>query len=143
MSLYLDIFTESVLVSSIIPLVSNPTFYAAKAFSANSDLYSFNMTLAVALAVCGSFFGALFNLSIGEWFLKHYRKEKNLKYMPAKTYAKASIWFNKFGFVVLFFSWFPLLNFSVLAAGFFGMRSRIVLPLVVAGQALHYGWFLF
>lgn len=137
MSLYLDVFIESMLVSSIIPLMSDPTFYAMKAFG------GYNLPFAVTIAIFGSFFGALFNYSLGEWFLKHYKKEKNHKYMPIETYKKSSKWFGKFGFMVLFFSWFPLLNFTLLAAGFLGMRSRVALPLVVVGQTVHYGWFLF
>src|SRR4051812_27369720 len=59
MTLYLPILFESAWVASIIPLSSEPTFFAMKAFG------GFNIGVAFVLAVIGASAGQAFNWAIG------------------------------------------------------------------------------
>lgn len=131
---YLHVFLESAWVASIIPLSSEPSFSAMKAFG------GFNMMLAFALAVAGATVGQLFNWLIGQFLLK--LKNNGTFKLPDQHYAYAAFMFNRYGVFLLFFSWAPLCNLIVVAAGFLGARPKIVLPLVIAGQIFNYGRYI-
>ena len=137
MSLYLKILIETAHYASLIPFANEPTFFAMKAFG------GFDMLLAFLCAVSGAILGAEFNFSIGYCLKKLYLKQQNPKYLKPNNYEKGKKFFAKYGIFLLVISWLPTLNSSVFAAGFFGMRAKIVLPIVLIGQIIHYGWFLF
>lgn len=136
MDFYLNVFLESAHAASIIPLYSSgATFYAMRSFG------GFDLPLAAVIAVSGSALGALFNFLLGYGLLLLYRKKHNL--MSKEKYSSASRWFFKYGIALLPFSWLPLFNFLVVAAGFLGVRARVALPLVILGQALYFGYYTF
>ena len=137
MSVYIDVFIESVLVSSIIPFMSDPSFSAMRLFG------GYNMPLATVIAVFGASLGAVFNFMLGSWVLKLYRKKNDRKYFPIEKYNKFRHIFFKYFIILLPFSWVTLLDFLVFFAGFFGVRAKLALSLVIAGQIIHYGWYLF
>lgn len=133
---YLNVALESAWNASIAPFGNEATFYAMKAFG------NFDMRLAALMAVMGAVAGQLSNWVIGRLMLwmKMHGKAKIIR---EETYEKARRFFHKYLMFILFFSWFPLLKFAVLAAGFLNVRFRTALILVAAGHLLHYGWFLY
>ena len=137
MSFYWDIFTEAAHYASLIPLANEPTFFAMHSFG------EFDMLPAVFCAVAGAMLVATFNFAIGYGLKKLYLEQQNPKYLKLNNYEKGKKFFAKYGIFLLFISWLPTLNLSVFAAGFLGMRAKTVLPIVLVGQVLHYGWFLF
>lgn len=137
MSAYLDVFTESALVASIIPFTHDPSFLAMLSFG------GYNMPLATALAILGAATGAVFNFTLGRLLLYFYQKKNWLSFLSIETYNKSSGIFLRYFFVLLPFSWLSTLNFFVFLAGFLGTRAKLALSLVMAGQIAHYGWYLF
>ncbi|MDE3060551.1 MAG: hypothetical protein KGJ06_06030 [Pseudomonadota bacterium] len=124
----LSILLESAWTASIIPLGSEPTIAALKAFGGH------DMVLPSLLAVAGAIAGQSFNWLIGKIFMK---------YKPdSKRYARAASFFNKYLVFLLFFSWVPLGNLLVAAAGFLGTRLTFILPLVIIGEAYNYSRYL-
>ena len=140
-NLYINVFLEAAHYASLIPLANEPTFFAMHAFSQLGG--GFNMPFAVLCAIAGAALGAAFNFAIGGWLKYTYLKQEITKYVSVGQYGKAKKLFMRYGALLLFVSWMPLLNFSVVAAGFLGMRAKIALPIVLIGQIAHYGWFLF
>lgn len=136
MDFYFDIFVESAFAASIIPFHSDPTFFAMRSFG------GYDLTLAALVAVLGSTLGAIFNFMLGYLLLKIYDSVKNKKETTVTLYSKYSSYFSKYFIFALFFSFMPLLNFLVIAAGFFAVRARVAIPIVMAGQAARYTYYL-
>lgn len=133
-SFYFSIFLESAFSASIIPLSSDPTFFAMKAFG------NYNMAVPFILAVIGASTGQSFNWLVGKYMLE--RKQKGGLAIDDYWYNRFTVLFNTYGIFLLLLSWVPLCNFLVVLAGFFGTKPKFVLPLVIIGQAMHYGWCL-
>ena len=132
---YISVFIESARVASIIPFSSEPTFFAMFYFG------GFNMSFATGLAVAGASVGMSFNWGLGKLLLKlHQKKSLNVN---EYWYNKCQALFNKYGAVLLFFCWLPLMKLMLVAAGFLNIRYRFVLPLVIAGNIVGYGYYLF
>ncbi len=137
MNFYLDVLLESILVSTPIPFVGNPTFFAMHGFG------GYNMPLAAVVAVIGSAIGAAASFFFGYMFLKLYRKQGGERHLSREKYNLASHYFARYFIFILPFSWLPLFNFLAMVAGFLGMRYKLVLPLIIAGQIAHYGYYVF
>jgi membrane protein YqaA with SNARE-associated domain len=133
---YFDVFIEALRYASPIPFSNEPTFFAMHAFA------NFDMLPAVFFAVVGAAVGACVNFIIGYCLKIAYLKQKNPKHLSFKQYERAKRFFVRYLIFFLFFSWLPLLNFIVFAAGFLGIRAFLALPIVIIGQVLRYGWFL-
>ena len=135
MNNYVNVFIESARVASVIPFSSEPTFFAMFYFG------GFNMPLAAALAVLGASLGQSFNWYAGHLLLKSHRKR------PFKVseywYNRCTQLYGKYGALLLFFSWLPLMKLLVVAAGFLNVRFRFALPLIFAGNVVAYGYYLF
>ncbi len=131
---YLSVFFESAWVASVVPMGSEPSFFAMLAFG------SFSMLPAWIAAVSGATLGHVFNWYVGKLFLKI--GEKSKKPLNQQFYAKAQGYFRKYGIFLLLFSWVTLMNLVVVAAGIFKVRLKTVLTLVIIGQAAHYGYYL-
>jgi membrane protein YqaA with SNARE-associated domain len=129
-NLYLQGFFESAYAASIIPFASEPTFFAMKAFGGH------NMTAAFALAVIGAALGHLFNWWLGKMLRRLPPPGRGM--LSEERYARAKAIFHRYGIWLLLFAWAPVCNFLVVAAGFFEVRPRIALPLIIAGLAVHY-----
>ena len=129
-NLYLQGFFESAHTATIIPLASEPTFFAMKAFG------GFDMTGAFALAVTGATIGHCFNWWLGKMLRKLPPPGKGM--LSEERYQRAKAIFHRYGIWLLFFAWAPMCNFLVVAAGFLDVRPRIALPLIIAGLAVHY-----
>lgn len=136
MSAYLDVFIESILANSIIPFMHDPSFFAMRSFG------GYNMPLAAVFAISGAALGGIFNFMLGWWLLKLYNKKNDRKCLPREQYDRFVQIFSRYFIVLLPVSWLPLLNFLVFFAGFFGVRAKLALPLVIAGQAMYYSWYL-
>ena len=136
MNHYLDVFTESARIASIIPFTSEPTFFAMASFG------GFDMRLAAGLAVLGGTLGMGFNWAVGRGLLALHRK-KSFR-VNEYWYAKLQAFFNGYGgAILLLLSWLPLLKFALVAAGFLNVRWwRYALPLLVVGHAAGYGYYL-
>ncbi len=135
MSLYLDIFLEAAHTASLVPLASEPTFFAMYGFG-------YNIQLAAVVAILGASLGAGFNFVLGVFLRRLYHKKNATHLLSEKQYSRAKNFFSRFGFVFLLFSWLPLLNFTVFAAGFLAMRPRIAMSLVVIGLTTRYGYYI-
>jgi len=134
MSFYLPIFLESAWVASIIPMSSEPTFFAMKAFG------GYDMAIPFLLAIAGATLGQSLNWLVGKMLL---RLEKNKKLnISDYWYHRVAGLFNQYGIFLLLLSWVPLCNLLVVLAGFVGTKPKIVLPLIIIGQAAHYGSYL-
>ncbi|MDE3015418.1 MAG: hypothetical protein KGI29_00640 [Pseudomonadota bacterium] len=131
MNLYLHILLETAWKASIIPLGDDPTFFAMKSFG------GYDMWPAFALAVFGGTIGQMFNWWVGRLLIKF-----PVASTPPRWFPIVKSLFNRYGVFLLVFAWLPLLNLLALAAGFFGTRARIALPLILIGEATHYGWYL-
>ncbi|MEZ5690858.1 MAG: hypothetical protein R3D71_04245 [Rickettsiales bacterium] len=142
MEYYIDIFIESLLASSIVPFQNDPTFVAMYSFAASS-FGSFNMELATTAALVGISIGMFFNFMVGRLLLRLYKIRANKNELPKDRYNKYAHRFTRYFLILLPFSWLPLLNFLVVAAGFFGVKARVALPLVVGGEMVRYGYYLF
>jgi membrane protein YqaA with SNARE-associated domain len=123
------IFFQSAWKASIIPLGQDTAFFAMKAFG------NYDMTFPLVLAVVGATIGQMFNWYIGKWLIAHRAQMKINDYWLNRV----SSLFNKYGIFLLLFSWAPLCNFFVVLAGFVGTKPKIVLPLIIIGQAAYYG----
>ena len=132
---YTNVFIESARVASLIPFSSEPTFFAMFYFG------GFNMPLAIALAVAGATIGMSVNWLIGKSLLKIHQKKKLS--VSEYWYNKCSQLFNKYGAILVLFSWLPLMKLMLVAAGFLNVRFRFVLPLVIIGHTIGYGYYLF
>jgi len=142
MNLYLDVFSEAAHYASLIPLSNEPTFFAMLSFTSGS-VGDFNMPVAALCAVAGAMLGASFNFAMGYGLKRFYLTQENPKHLKKSQYEKGKKFFAKYGFLLLLISWLPILNFSVFAAGFLGMRAKIALPFVLIGEIARYSWFLF
>lgn len=123
---YLPILIESAHAASIIPLASEATAYAMKAFG------GFNMELAFALSVIGGTLGHAFNWGVGALLARW-------KGANGEVHARAQRIFKKYLIFLLLFCWFPVMNFAVVASGFLGVRLKTALPLIALGLAGYYG----
>jgi membrane protein YqaA with SNARE-associated domain len=142
MSLYLNVFSEAAHYASLVPLSNEPTFFAMQSF-AKMGMGEFNMPLAALCAVAGAMLGASFNFALGYGLKWLYLKKETPKYLSLAQYENGKKFFAKYGFLLLLISWLPILNFSVFAAGFLGMRAKIALPFVLIGEIARYSWFSF
>jgi len=127
-----NILLESAWKASIIPFGNDATFFAMKSFG------NYDMAVPFLLAVIGATIGQMFNWWIGTILLRHKDKLK----INEHWYAKVSKLFNRYGVFLLLFSWAPLCNLLVVIAGFVGAKPKIVLPLIIIGQAFNYGRYL-
>ncbi len=131
---YPNVLFEAAHNASIIPLASEPTYFAMVGFG------GYNLPLAFVLAVIGATAGQLFNWFLGRLLFK--AKQANIVPFKENTYQRAASTFNKYVVFALLFSWMPMFGFVTIAAGFLGTRLRIALPLLIVGIAGHYGWYL-
>jgi len=132
---YISVFIESARVASIIPFSSEPTFFAMFYFG------GFNMLFATALAVAGATVGMSFNWFVGKILLEWHKKRP--LHVSEYWYNKCSLLFNKYGAVFVVLSWLPAMKLILVIAGFLNVRYRFLLPLIIAGHALCYGYYLF
>jgi membrane protein YqaA with SNARE-associated domain len=135
MNQYLQTAFESAWVASIVPFGAEPTFFAMQSFG------GFNMPLAVAAAITGATLAQCVNFAIGKLLLK--LKSHREYTVSDEWYAKLCEFFQTYGIFMLLFSWMPLCKMFVVAAGFFGTRFRLALPLVIIGLVYNYGRYLF
>jgi membrane protein YqaA with SNARE-associated domain len=127
---YINVFFEAFHTASIIPLSSEATMAAMKAFG------GFNLTTALALAIAGGILGQMFNWWLGSFLIK--KRPANGWNIPDTLYEKARHIFNKYLVFLLIFCWLPLGNFFMLAAGFLGAKPKMIFPLLLIGYAVHY-----
>jgi membrane protein YqaA with SNARE-associated domain len=133
---YIDVFKEALLTSSIIPFAQNPTFVAMKSFG------NYDMSLAFAFAIAGSAIGIMIGFIIGRLLFRLFAKNINENSDSLEKYESSKNKFSRYFLLLLPFTWLPLLNFLAPACGFFGIRARLALPLMIAGQAAYYGYYL-
>lgn len=134
MSPYFDVFLNSALAASVIPIGSEAGLYAMKAFG------GFSMPLAVVLATTGATLGQLFNFYLGNLLFRLTSKSDNT--IHPEKYQRVQGYFHKYGVFILLFCWAPIGNIFVIAAGFLKTPPKIALPLMMVGVAAHYGWSL-
>lgn len=134
MNFYLNVFVESIGVSSFIPFVSDPTFFAMKGFG------GYDMQLAVVLAVAGSAIGAAICYIVGRWLSKIFLKSGKNN-VSIEKYNKASQFFSKNIMILMPLTWLPLLKFLPLFSGLLDGSFKITMLLVVLGKMGYYGYF--
>ena len=134
MHLFLSIFVESAWAASIVPFASPATFFALKAFGGH------DMAAAAAIATLGATLGLLFNWGLGRLLLSRYRQGDF--HIPPALYEKAALYFRRYGIFLLLLCWAPMLHIVALIAGFLHIPLKTALPLMLAGEALYYGYYL-
>lgn len=137
MDFYLDVLRESILVSAPVPFVGNPTFFAMLGFG------GYNMYLAAAMAVIGAMIGTYISFLIGTMMFKICRNNSGDGKLTSEGYNKAAHYYRRFFMPLLLLSWLPMFNFLAVAAGFLGHRFKLVIALVLIGQVIYYGYFIF
>jgi membrane protein YqaA with SNARE-associated domain len=133
MSLYPQLFLECAGRASIVPFISDTTYFAMKSFG------GYNMTLALVLAVTGAMLGQSFNLVLGR-YIGRLKSDGKLGGMDSLWFNRLQTVFNRYFVFLLLMSWAPLCNLITVAAGMFGTRYKIALPLLLIGEALHYAF---
>jgi membrane protein YqaA with SNARE-associated domain len=133
--IYLTLLLECAGHASIIPFISDTTYYAMASFG------GYNMALAFALAVAGGTAGQALNLLLGRGL--HVLKTRGYFLISDRWYARYQPLFSRFGIWLLLLSFLPLFNFFSLLAGFFRTRLPLALTLIAIGQAFNYGRVLF
>jgi membrane protein YqaA with SNARE-associated domain len=131
MTQYLNLFLESAGHASIIPFISDTTYYAMASFG------GYNMKLAFALAVAGAVIGHAFNWGLG--YGLYILKNKGYFIVSENCYTRRRPTFERWGIYLLLLSPLPLFNFFTVLAGFFQTRLHKTLLLVAIGQAVRYG----
>jgi membrane protein YqaA with SNARE-associated domain len=130
-NIFLQLFLEAAHQASIIPFGRDLTFYAMKAFGI------YPMGVPVALSILGAIFGHIFNWYVGRSLI--FFEAKGKFHVNPVNYEKLRKNFCKYGVFFLVLSWLPFLNLLTVAAGFFKLPLKKVLPFVVVGLAWHYG----
>lgn len=131
MTPYLSLFLESAGHASIIPFISDTTYWAMASFG------GYNMPVAFVLAVGGAAIGHAFNFLLGYGLYRI--KDKGYFNVNDAWYARYRPLFARWGIWLLLLTPLPLFNFFTLAAGFFRVRLPLALSLIVVGQAFNYG----
>ncbi|NBX03528.1 MAG: hypothetical protein EBR02_05640 [Alphaproteobacteria bacterium] len=136
-SLYLNIATDGVLSSLLVPLRSPTTFFAMKSFGGYDAA---TLQIAAAIAAGSAALGHCINWGLG-WLLLVFAKSRQLKFLH-KGYLPAQKYFATGGIITLLFSWVTLFSLFSVIAGFLGVRLRYALPLLLIGQAGYFGYYL-
>jgi len=126
------IFLEAAHHASIVPMASEATIYAMKAFG-NSE-----MQLPVLLAILGGLAGHGFNLFAGRRLMLLPSAPKN-----ERAYLLIQKYFNRYGFILLVFCFLSLGNVLTIIAGLLGTPMKKALPPIAAGLIFSYGRLLF
>ena len=129
-----QIFYEALWSASIIPFSTDATF-SALAYFGNND-----MRIPIILGIIGGTLGQIFNLLLGHFMMKLHHKGK--LHVSEHWYNKCSGIFNKYLVWLIVFSWVSILKMILVFGGFLGTRLRFALPLIIIGQIIHYGSYL-
>lgn len=135
MNYYLDVFVESMFVSSFIPFKNDPTFFAMSGFG------GYDMQLAVALAVLGSMIGAVICFVTGRLIFKMYFRNGGQKSLSIERYDRAARFFSRNIMILMPLTWLPLLKFLPLFSGFLGCSFRTTMLLVILGKIGYYSYY--
>jgi membrane protein YqaA with SNARE-associated domain len=134
MNNYVQVLFESAWVATIIPMSAEPTFFAMRGFG------GYDMWPAFAMAVAGATGGQLFNWGVGRLLLT--LKDKGELNVSEPQYQKFSGIFRRYLLFLLVLCWVPLCNIFVVIAGFFNLRMRILIPLILLGNIIRYGQYM-
>jgi membrane protein YqaA with SNARE-associated domain len=129
--LYPQIFFEAAHTATIFPLGHEPTLYAMKAFG------NYAMGAPIALALAGATFGQMINWWLGTLLLG--LREKRKMFLSDERYQRIKTHFHRWGFYLLLLCGMTFGNLFAVAAGFFGLSPKKILPVIVLGLAAHYG----
>ncbi len=130
---YLQVFTDGIISSLVIPVHSQTTFFAMKAFG-SFDVQQ--MQLSATVATLGATFGHLLNYGFGQLALKGLLSLK--PNLTGNGFSKVANFFNSYGLFVLLLSPYGISGIFSVAAGAFRTRLRYALPLLLIGQAGFY-----
>ncbi len=132
---YVAVLRDAAWNASIIPFSNEATLFAMRGFG------GFDLHLALLLAIAGAMAGLLFNWGVGRLILLQFRKGK-FKLNVVK-YEKAAAIFRRYLLFLLLLCWNPTLNYIPVISAFLGVRLRLALPLMLAGEAGYYIYQLF
>lgn len=130
MNNYFDVFIEALWTASIIPMSQEATYVAMRLFG------GYNMPLAAALGITGATLGQLFNWWIGKKLVA--AKDTKKFNVSDYWYDKISHIFNKYLLFLLLFCWAPLGGILLVIAGFIKTPLRLVLPIILVGNAYYF-----
>lgn len=131
-SFSLQIFLEAIHKASVIPFGSDLTFYVMKAFG------GYDMAAPVILSVVGASLGHIVNWYIGR-SLVFFEYKGKFRINPER-YERIRAFAEKYGIFLLVFAYAPLMNLLVVASGFLKLPLKKVMPFVIVGLAVHYGY---
>lgn len=123
-----SIFIEAAHHASVIPLATEATIYAMKAFGEH------DMQLPVIAAILGALLGHSFNWWLGKMLMRLPSSPKN-----ERIYQRIAAHFKRYGFVVLVLAPLALGNVLVVAAGMLGCPYKKTLPALLIGLCFWYG----
>lgn len=125
---FLQIFSEALQAGFVIPLSSEPSVHALKAFGKLSSLE-------VILAIVGATCGAGLSWLIGSWLAKLQCQDKLT--LSQKSYSAFTNFMRKVGVWFLPLSALPLVGVLPLVAGFARVPFLLTLILVVLGRSVY------
>ncbi|MCH2546014.1 MAG: hypothetical protein MK052_00175 [Alphaproteobacteria bacterium] len=129
---YIDIIVEGILSTTLWSFTTDTTFFAMVAFG-NSDIQ-----LALLCAVLGGSIGASINYGLGR--LLAILQTNGTSKIPQDKY---DLWRKRAYFaapIICMLSWIHLVGALVFALGFLRVRAFLVIPFLMIGQALYYGY---
>ncbi|MDX1975083.1 MAG: hypothetical protein SFT92_05345 [Rickettsiales bacterium] len=116
------------------PFGSDTTFWALKAFG-------HPLLIPAIIATLGSTLGHAFNIWLGHLLCQ--ARSKVDMHLSEESYSTWQARYKNYGVFLLLFSWLPLFGLYSFAAGFFGLRYKATLPLILIGQALYFTYHLY
>lgn len=129
---YIDIIVEGILSTTLWSFTSDTTFFAMLAWG------GYDMQHAMLCAVIGSSVGSFINYGLGR--LVSIFQFNGASVIPQDKY---DLWRKRAYFatpIIALFSWIHLMGALVFALGFLRVRAFYVLPLLMLGQAVYYGY---
>lgn len=131
---YIDVIVEGVLSTTLWNFTTDVSFFAMQAFG------GFDMKLAFFCAVLGASIGSLINYGLGH--LASVCQFNGLSVIPQEKYEH----WRRYGIyavpIIGLLSWIHLVGAAVFALGFLRVKALYVLPFLIAGQAVYYGYHL-
>lgn len=119
------LFSSGFLSATLLPGGSEATLIATL------SLEQYLVSSVILVSTLGNTLGGLTNYWLGIWLPNRTQKEKHGH--------KAILWIKKYGYVVLLFSWLPVIGDPLcLAAGWLRMRFWPCLILIALGKAFRY-----
>ncbi len=125
----LQVFLEAFGAALLVPLSSEPLFFALIGFGEPILIPAF-------VAVAGAMAAQVANFAVG-LLLLHLKKKEQI-FVSEQVYASCAKLGRGPGLVLLLFTWLDFGSLLTVAAAFFNVPAKLVFPVLLLGQAGYY-----